>query len=130
MKLDPFKPLVAGNAPYMPRSLNRSFCARSGRRAGGTGQEGSPALESHSAALTLSYQRMFDRDLIEGLAALIRSSASGERTAIAIDGRGASGKTTLALQLAAALADDADVLGVDSFFVPLTQPSPREGSTA
>jgi RHS repeat-associated protein len=40
MKLDPFKPLVAGNAAYMPRLLNRSFCARSGRRAGGTGQEG------------------------------------------------------------------------------------------
>jgi uridine kinase len=51
----------------------------------------------------------------------------GERTLIGIDGRGGSGKSTLAKDLCDALAPHAAILGVDTFFKPLSEWQPEFG---
>ena len=65
------------------------------------------------------------RGFFEALAVYVSSVATGARTLVAIDGRGCSGKSTLATQLADALGPQASVLGVDSFFTPFAQQEPR-----
>lgn len=56
------------------------------------------------------------------------SAATSTRALIAIDGRGCSGKSTLATQLAESLGPSATVLGVDSFFTPFAeQQAPAPG---
>jgi uridine kinase len=61
------------------------------------------------------------------LADSIRTHARTARTLIGIDGRGGSGKSTLANDLRDALAPDAAILGVDTFFKPLSEWRPEFG---
>ena len=61
---------------------------------------------------------------IDALVAYCQSAVGGERGLLAIDGRGCSGKSTLATQLADALGTAACVIGVDSFFTPFDQQRP------
>ena len=70
--------------------------------------------------LPLSYYRLVSTRFLHALPVLMRASAlpdNGRVRIIAIDGRAASGKTTLARQLARVLG--AEVIHMDDFFLPV-----------